>query len=76
MTDSRIDTSKQDANDKGEAQGRADALAGKPNAAPQRDGSGGADDYYADGYEYGYRQALSSQKGAPGRTPQNGDGQK
>ncbi|MBT2674051.1 hypothetical protein J7E95_25200 [Streptomyces sp. ISL-14] len=60
MTSVAIDTTKQDAYDRGEDQGRMDALAGRPSTSPPRDGRGGEQDYYADGYDWGYQQGLKA----------------
>ncbi|SDP52214.1 hypothetical protein SAMN04487981_12539 [Streptomyces sp. cf386] len=69
MTTVSIDTTKQDAYDRGEDQGRMDALAGRPSTSPPRDGRSGEQDYYADGYDWGYQQGLKA------RGQGNGGGQ-
>ncbi|UFR03200.1 hypothetical protein KBP30_19325 [Streptomyces sp. Go40/10] len=51
--------SKKEAYKRGEDQGRADALAGKPYADPPRDGSRGEKDQYANGYDWGYEQGRA-----------------
>ncbi|CUW30321.1 MULTISPECIES: hypothetical protein [Streptomyces] len=50
---------KKDAYKRGEEQGRADALAGKPYADPPRDGARGEKDHYANGYDWGYEQGRA-----------------
>ncbi|WP_181795304.1 hypothetical protein [Streptomyces sp. WELS2] len=63
---------KKEAYKRGEDQGRADALAGKPYADPPRDGSRGEQDQYANGYDWGYEQGRAqSEQGQP----PNGQGQ-
>ncbi|KUO00030.1 hypothetical protein [Streptomyces caeruleatus] len=61
-----IDTTKQDAYNRGEDQGVADALAGRPSTSPPRDGRSGEQDYYADGYDFGYQQGLKMRRPGEG----------
>ncbi|GAB1340317.1 hypothetical protein ACE1SV_69070 [Streptomyces sp. E-15] len=52
-------TPKKEAYKRGEEQGRADALAGRPYGDPPRDGARGEKDHYANGYDWGYEQARA-----------------
>ncbi|MET9323634.1 hypothetical protein ABZX75_26140 [Streptomyces sp. NPDC003038] len=54
-----VQSTKQEAYKRGEEQGRADANAGRPHTEQPRDGARGEKDYYANGYDWGYEQALA-----------------
>ncbi|MEU6064686.1 MULTISPECIES: hypothetical protein [Streptomyces] len=54
-----VQSAKKEAYKRGEEQGRADALAGRPYADPPRDGTRGEKDHYANGYDWGYEQGRA-----------------
>nr|WSY54152.1 hypothetical protein OG999_31200 [Streptomyces sp. NBC_00886] len=54
-----VQSANKEAYRRGEEQGRADALGGRPHADPPRDGTRGEKDQYANGYDWGFEQGRA-----------------